>query len=100
MPPFRWHPRPHECGQQAGLPAPRDDVLMFQWRQMRSRIMIVAVAALLTGIALADSSEYDQYGGWMKFSGAKTGFFHTQQIDGRWWLITPEGHAFFSKGVD
>jgi hypothetical protein len=33
-------------------------------------------------------------------TGTKTGYFHTQQIDGRWWLVTPDGHAFFSKGVD
>ena len=43
---------------------------------------------------------YDAYGGWLTLAGTKTGYFHTQQIDGRWWLITPDGHAFFSKGVD
>ena len=32
--------------------------------------------------------------------GEKTGFFHAQRIEGRWWLVTPEGNAFFSKGVD
>ena len=25
---------------------------------------------------------------------------NSEQIDGRWWLVTPEGNAFFSKGVD
>ena len=53
---------------------------------------------MAAGVAVA--AEYDQFGGWRQLSGTKTGFFHTQQIDGRWWLITPEGYAFFSKGVD
>ena len=42
----------------------------------------------------------DVYGGWTHLKGKKTGFFHTEQLAGRWWIITPEGNAFFSKGVD
>jgi agarase len=26
-------------------------------------------------------------------------FFHTVQVNGRWWLIDPDGHRFISKGV-
>jgi len=43
----------------------------------------------------------DQYGGWTE--GPKleaTGWFRTEQVDGKWWLVTPEGHLFFSVGVD
>jgi len=29
-----------------------------------------------------------------------TGFFRTERRDGRWWLVTPEGHGFFSIGID
>jgi len=43
---------------------------------------------------------YDTYGGWLELKAKKTGFFHTEQIQGRWWLVSPEGNAFFSKGVD
>lgn len=28
-----------------------------------------------------------------------TGFFHTEQQGGRWWLVTPEGKPFYSLGV-
>ena len=45
-------------------------------------------------------AQYDTYGGWMKLQGKKTGFFHTEQINGRWWLVTPEGNVFFAKGVE
>lgn len=65
-------------------------------------------AALLLGAALwssasadgeAATSDYDPYGGWKKLQGKKTGFFHIEVLDGRHWFITPEGNAFFSKGV-
>ncbi len=29
-----------------------------------------------------------------------TGFFHTRKVDDRWWLIDPEGHLFYSTGVN
>ncbi len=54
---------------------------------------------LLAGPACSASNDYDAYGGWLKVKGKKTGFFHLEQIQGRWWLVTPEGNAFLSKGV-
>ncbi len=46
---------------------------------------------------------YDRYGG-LPGSGErlglrKTGFFHVEQKDGRWYLVNPEGNATFYKGV-
>ncbi len=29
-----------------------------------------------------------------------TGFFHTKKVDGRWWIVEPNGHAFYSIGTD
>lgn len=29
-----------------------------------------------------------------------TGWFRTQKVDGRWWLVTPDGRLFFSTGID
>lgn len=43
---------------------------------------------------------FDTYGGRQDIALDRTGWFHTQQANGRWWLVTPEGHAFFSLGVD
>jgi len=63
---------------------------------MRSAIVFLLG---LSTVPLA-AADYDNYGGWLKLKGTRTGFFHTEQIDGRWWLISPEGNAFFSKGVD
>ena len=39
------------------------------------------------------------YGGWMVDRQEATGFFRTQKIGGRWWLIDPEGWPFIHKAV-
>ena len=54
---------------------------------------------LLTLIAFC-AGGYDRFGGWEKVKGEATGFFHVEEIDGRWWLIDPEGNGFISKGVN
>ncbi len=61
---------------------------------------MLAAITLFAGVASAASNEYDTYGGWTQVKGTRTGFFHTEQVGGRWWLVTPEGNVFFSKGVD
>ncbi len=56
-------------------------------------------AALLANPPVKD--DLDRFGGWAR--GPKldaTGFFRTQKVGGKWWLIDPEGHLFFSSGVD
>jgi hypothetical protein len=45
-------------------------------------------------------AQYDTYGGWLQIKAHKTGFFHVEQIGGRWWLVTPEGNVFLAKGVE
>jgi len=43
----------------------------------------------------------DRYGGRQDVPAFKaTGWFRTERRDGRWQLVTPEGHAFFSLGVN
>lgn len=43
----------------------------------------------------------DRFGGWAEGPQLEaTGWFRTQKIDGKWWLVTPEGHLFFSLGMD
>jgi hypothetical protein len=43
---------------------------------------------------------WNAYGGWKGRVFRKTGFFRTQFDGGRWWLVDPEGCAFFSVGID
>jgi len=43
---------------------------------------------------------YSRYGGYLGTKAEATGFFRVEQIDGRWWFVDPDGHLFFSTGVD
>lgn len=44
---------------------------------------------------------WSQYGGWKKYRLTNgTGFFSVQHDGKRWWLVDPEGYAFFSIGID
>jgi len=44
---------------------------------------------------------WDKYGGWATGPNLQTtGFFRTEKVNGKWWLIDPDGHLFFSHGID
>ncbi|WP_285417271.1 beta-galactosidase [Pseudomonas sp. efr-133-TYG-5] len=56
---------------------------------------------LKTWLAEREKSSLDQYGGWSKGPAFKaSGFFRTEKRDGRWYLVTPQGHPFYSLGVN
>jgi len=40
------------------------------------------------------------YGGFANTQARATGFFRVEKVDGRWWLISPDGHLFYSAGVN
>ena len=44
--------------------------------------------------------DWDAYGGWTKKKFRKTGWFHVERENGRYWLADPEGNAFLSTGLD
>lgn len=45
------------------------------------------------------ATDLDRFGGNTALKGKTTGWFHVEQIGGRWLFVTPEGNAFFSLGV-
>jgi hypothetical protein len=46
-------------------------------------------------------SDRDRFGGWRDGPRqAATGYFHTAKLNGKWWLIDPDGALFFSLGID
>lgn len=48
----------------------------------------------------ADSTiELDRFGGWKGKTFEATGYFRVEK-DTRWWLVTPEGNAFLSFGIN
>jgi hypothetical protein len=46
---------------------------------------------------LADRCEF---GGFASTRAKATGFFRVERIDGRWWFVDPDGHLFYSAGVN
>ncbi|WP_085581618.1 MULTISPECIES: beta-galactosidase [unclassified Pseudomonas] len=52
-------------------------------------------------LAEREKAPLDRFGGWTGGPAFKaSGFFHTEKRDGRWYLVTPEGHPFYSLGVN
>jgi hypothetical protein len=44
-------------------------------------------------------TNWDKYGGWANGPKLKaTGFFRVEKYNGKWWLVDPEGHLFWSHG--
>ncbi|WP_143324245.1 beta-galactosidase [Caulobacter sp. X] len=44
--------------------------------------------------------ERSRFGGWAAGPKLKaTGFFRTEKVNGKWWLVDPEGYLFFSSGI-
>ena len=48
----------------------------------------------------AEAFNYSKYGGYLQAKTKATGYFRTEQRDGRWWFVDPEGYLFLSVGVD
>ena len=45
-------------------------------------------------------SGFSEWGGWTNTSFEATGFFRTEHDGDRWWLVDPDGHPFWSTGLD
>jgi hypothetical protein len=43
---------------------------------------------------------FSSWGGWKEKQFAATGFIHSQKDEKRWWLVDPDGYAFWSSGLD
>jgi len=46
-------------------------------------------------------ASWDRFGGWKNGPQRKaTGSFRTEKFNGKWYLVDPDGHLFFSQGID
>jgi hypothetical protein len=41
---------------------------------------------------------YCEFSGYKNTQAKATGFFHVEQVDGKWWFVDPHGHLFLSTG--
>lgn len=54
----------------------------------------------LAGLKSSAMPDRTEFGGVKRYPASKaTGFFRTEKIDGRWWLIDPTGHRMILAGV-
>ena len=68
---------------------------------MRTGLLTILACQVsdLAGVS-ARAADLDAYGGFTDVRGEQIRCFHTQKIDDRWWLVTPEGHGFFGIGLN
>ncbi len=64
------------------------------------RMCAVVISVVSSASYAAAPDEFDRYGGWKAIRFDASGFFRTHYDGQRWWLVTPEGHAFISIGVN
>ncbi|MCC8018693.1 MAG: hypothetical protein LIO85_02825 [Rikenellaceae bacterium] len=72
----------------------RDNATKEEWRTYRA-----VTIDHLPGFRERREPAASQYGGWMAWQSEATGFFRTEKVDGRWWIIDPDGYPFIHKGV-
>lgn len=53
----------------------------------------------LSGFRKNTEPEYSAYGGWKIWKKNATGFYRTEKVNGRWWIIDPEGYPFIHRAV-
>lgn len=65
-----------------------------------NHIMKSALILLLTLAISLHAQDFDLYGGSTSIKGKATGWFHLEEVKGRWFFITPEGNGFIPIGVN
>ena len=58
------------------------------------------LAANHSGEVKETKLKFDSFGGNLAIKGEATGFFHLEEIDGRHFLITPEGNGYRALGIN
>jgi hypothetical protein len=71
----------------------------FSRRQFIKTIGLGTAAASLPAMGFCSNPRLDQYGGLESIKFNSTGFFRVEKGD-RWWLVTPDGSAFISYGIN
>lgn len=89
------------CFYQCTAQAPQDEMVEARtdnkdtvWKKYKAR----TVNSLPDFVQKRESS-LSPYGGWTSWKADATGFFRTQKIDGRWWLIDPDGYPYIHRAV-
>lgn len=75
-------------------PGSRTDAGTWRFRPTRT-------LAGLRGFTAGDAPAVDRWGGRTDRPARNaTGFFRAERVDGRWWLVTPEGHLYWNVAIN
>ena len=75
---------------------------MMKRRKFLQTSLYTALSTPLVGklnLVAKGVKQFDRYGGWTGKKFTATGFFRVEK-DKRWWLVSPEGNAFLSFGIN
>jgi len=53
----------------------------------------------IPGFKKSKEPKINEYGSWLQDKKGSTGFFRTELINKRWWIIDPDGYPYYFKGV-
>ncbi len=62
-------------------------------------VLLTPITRKLYGRMTSTPLQFDRFGGWTGKKFEATGFFRVEKEE-RWWLVTPEGNAFLSFGIN
>jgi len=63
---------------------------------MNSLFTFFCTLMIMLMFSQIQAQDLSQYRGYKKLQGTKTGFFHVEKVNERWWIIDPEGYVFIS----
>lgn len=67
---------------------------------MNKILLLISVGCVCLSIFSQETQKmFDNFGGLLSLNAKETGWFHVQQLNNRWYFVTPQGHAFFSLGA-
>jgi len=69
-------------------------------RKIKSRAQLDQEMADESKTLVPGNFGYDEFGGYKATEAKATGFFHVEQIDGKWWFVDPAGHYFLSTSCN
>lgn len=72
---------------------------MNRRNSLKALIAAAMGGGFLSTLHAQDATSRDPFGGWTGRKFKSTGFFRVEK-DERWWLVTPEGNAFLSFGIN
>lgn len=65
------------------------------------RIIYTSLAFLFIALVpMTSEGQVDKYGGWLSVEADPKDYFYVSKINGRYTLITPEGHAYYPLGMN